>query len=64
MKPFSELHNKALGRRHSDSDGHKNDLIPLRSIAVSTTTEVESEHRQSSDMESPRDKGGVYHSTF
>ncbi|KAL9123976.1 MAG: hypothetical protein Q9217_006649, partial [Psora testacea] len=64
MKPIWELHNKALGCRHSDSDSDKNNLNPLGSIAVSKTTEVESEHRQSSDMESSRDKGGVYHSTF
>ena len=54
MKRFSELRNKTLGRRQSDSDGDKKNLIPLGSIAVSKTTEVES----------TRDKGGVYHSTF
>ena len=64
MNPISALYNKALGRRRSDSDGDKNNLISLGSIAVSKTMAVESEPRQGSDMESPRAKGEVYHSTF
>lgn len=63
-KIFSKHLDKALGRRDDDSDGDKKTLIPLGNIAVSKTTEVESERRLSSDMESPRAKGSLYHPAF
>lgn len=64
VKPLPKLRSHALGRHHSDGDSDKGKLIPLGSIAVRTTMEVESKDRQSPGMESPRDMGEGYHSPF
>ena len=53
--PFSDLSAQKTPRNSQplDSDGDKAKLIPLGNITVSTTMEVDSDHRKSIDMEIP-----------